>query len=126
MIDNQALSTISNSIQALSQYASTLAEQYVIDSPVASLDDQNQAFVRIGRHKHSKTLLYCPKEGQEDLLVNAPIRAKVSFLGIFEAFFATYAEEGARFWADVDRAILKCDGCVSVAMEVVKEAAAKG
>lgn len=125
MINNKSLDTISGSIEALSRYATDLAEKYVIDSPAVALDKYNETFVRVGRWKTGKTLLYSPKGGDEDLLIAAPIMAKVRFMEIFEAFFETYAAHASRFWMDVDRAILKCEGSVSRAMDAVKMAEAK-
>lgn len=125
MPNNQVLNTISASIEMLSLYATQLADEYVIDSPVVSLDKHDQTFVRIGRCKTGKTLLYWTKGGDEDLLTGAPIRAKVAFLEVFEQFFETYGDHAARFWRDVDRVTLKCSGCVTTAMAAAKRAAAK-
>lgn len=125
MQNNQVLNTISDSIEMLSLYATQLADQYVIDSPVVPLDKNNQTFVRIGRCKTGKTLLYSTEGGVEELLTAAPIKAKVSFLEIFEQFFETYGDHAARFWRDVDRVTLKCSGCVTTAMAAAKRAAAK-
>lgn len=125
MPNNQVLNEISRSIEDLSLYATALAEQYIIDSPVVPLDKNNQIFVRIGRCKTGKTLLYSTEGGVEELLTAAPIRAKVSFLEVFERFFEIYADQATRFWKDVDRAILKCEGCVPAAQAAVKKAVAK-
>lgn len=122
MMSNQSLNTISDSIEALSQYATNLAEQYVIDSPAVCLDKMDQTYVRVGRHKSGRSLLYATKGGVEELLTAAPIRAKVSFMDIFEAFFATYADHATRFWQDVDQAILKCKDCVPAARAAVQKA----
>lgn len=125
MVSNKSLDTISKSIEDLSRYATTLGEQYVIDSPAVALDPGGHTFVRVGRWKTGKTLLFSTKAGEEELLTGAPIRAKVYFLEIFEEFFASYAGHATRFWQDVDRAILKCEGCVSAARGAVEIAAAK-
>jgi len=125
MVNNKSLDTISKSIEDLSRYATTLGEQYLIDSPAVALDPGGQTFVRVGRWKTGKTLLCTTKGGEEELLTGASIRAKVSFIEIFGEFFASYADHATRFWQDVDRAILKCEGCVSEARKAAEMAAAK-
>lgn len=121
MPDNSVLNTISGSIEDLSRYATALSEKYIIDSPVIPLDKNNQTFVRIGRCKTGKTLLYLTEGGVEELLTAAPIHAKVAFMEIFENFFQSYALHGVVFWKNVDSVILKCKDCLSAAQEVVRK-----
>jgi len=122
MPNNAVLDTISAAIDALSKFATDLADQYVIDSPAVCLDRMDQTFVRVGRLKTGKTLLYSTKGGDEIPLTGAPINAKIAFMEMFDKFFETYAVHASEFWEGVDRAVLKCKNCVPVAREAVQKA----